>query len=135
MFEQKTLHQVQQAEARLVRWLPIVLVWLIVCIVSFCGVLVAIDRPLNQQTLAAQTPDFFVDINKESAGELMLLPGVGKTIAQRIVTFREKHGPFTSIQQLNHIAGISHKTLNRFKAFLLPLKDDKQQPIAPNQTP
>ncbi|MBL4702549.1 MAG: helix-hairpin-helix domain-containing protein [Phycisphaeraceae bacterium] len=135
MFEPKTLHQVQQAEARLVRWLPLVLVWLIVCIVCISGVRVAINRPLNQQTLPPQTPDFCVDINNESAGELMLLPGVGKTIAQRIVKFRETHGPFTSIQQLNRIAGISHKTLNRFKDFLLPLKDDKQQPTDSYQTP
>ena len=54
---------------------------------------------------AASTPTV-VDINSANATELETLPGVGAVTAQRIVDWRTQHGRFTSITQLQQVAGI-----------------------------
>ena len=48
-----------------------------------------------------------VNINSASMEELSkLLVGVGEAKAQRIVDYREKHGPFTSAEALMEVKGI-----------------------------
>ena len=37
------------------------------------------------------------------------LPGIGDTIAQRIVAYREQHGPFKNIDELKNVDGIGDK--------------------------
>lgn len=52
-----------------------------------------------------------VNLNTATAEELDTLPDVGPVTAQAIVTYREQHGPFTSVNQLMEIQGIGEKTL------------------------
>ena len=95
-----------------------------VALLFVLGMVTASNRTLDKQAISIKTPQFLVNINTDSSGELMLLPGVGKTIASRIITHRQQHGLFTSINQLNAISGISHRTVARLKPFLLSLPDD-----------
>jgi competence ComEA-like helix-hairpin-helix protein len=53
-----------------------------------------------------------IDLNAASVYELALLPGIGTTIAKRIVAFREQHGPIRSIEQLQQVKGISLNKIN-----------------------
>jgi len=48
-----------------------------------------------------------IDINTANLADLDQLPGIGPVIAQRIVDFRELHGPFESLDQLDEVEGIS----------------------------
>lgn len=57
-----------------------------------------------------------VDINSAGQAELEQLPGIGPTLAQRIIADREIHGPFRSPEDLGRVAGIGDKKL----AQLLP---------------
>jgi competence protein ComEA len=54
-----------------------------------------------------------VDINKANANELTTLHGIGVKKATKIVTFREKNGCFSSIDDLKKVKGIGPKTLEK----------------------
>ncbi|MCD6128238.1 helix-hairpin-helix domain-containing protein [Candidatus Bipolaricaulota bacterium] len=47
----------------------------------------------------------------------MALPGIGPALAQRIVAWREEHGPFASLDELLEVPGIGEELL----ATLRPL--------------
>jgi competence protein ComEA len=51
-----------------------------------------------------------VDLNRASQSQLEELPGVGPVIAQTILTWREQHGRFTRIEELQEVDGIGPKT-------------------------
>lgn len=52
-----------------------------------------------------------LNLNQASAAELEALPGIGPTLAARILAFREEHGPFRSVEDLLQVSGIGPKTL------------------------
>src|SRR5262249_54737015 len=47
-----------------------------------------------------------ININTASAATLDTLPGIGPVLAGRIVTYRETHGPFRSVDELAAVDGI-----------------------------
>lgn len=58
-----------------------------------------------------------VNINKASAEEIdAALNGIGLKTARAIVTFREKQGPFKSIEQLTDVKGVGDKTVEKNRA-------------------
>jgi len=56
---------------------------------------------------ASQRIDYRVDINRAGADELDLLPGIGPVKAERIVEYRQTHGPFAKVEDLARVPGIS----------------------------
>ncbi len=51
-----------------------------------------------------------VDINTATAQELSeKLDGIGDGLGERIVSYREKHGPFRSIEAIKNVSGIGDK--------------------------
>jgi competence protein ComEA len=55
-----------------------------------------------------------VNVNTATAAELDALPGVGPALAARIIAYREAHGPFQKVADLQQVSGIGEKTLARF---------------------
>lgn len=51
-----------------------------------------------------------VDLNTATAAQLEQLPGVGPVTAQRIVAWREQHGRFSRVEELQEVDGIGPKT-------------------------
>jgi competence ComEA-like helix-hairpin-helix protein len=45
--------------------------------------------------------------------ELMLLPGVGRRAAARIVGYREANGPFDSVADLERVKGFDRSRIRR----------------------
>lgn len=59
-----------------------------------------------------------ISINKASAKELALIPGVGPVTAKSIIAYREKNGKFKSTKDLLNVKGIGEKTLKKMKPKL-----------------
>lgn len=62
-----------------------------------------------------QNPEFPVNVNRAGAERLMDLPRIGPKMAQRIIEYREKHGPFKSKEDLMNVKGIGRKTFEKLK--------------------
>lgn len=59
-----------------------------------------------------------LDPNTASAADLEALPGIGPVLAGRIVAYREAHGPFKTIDDLEQVSGIGPKKLAQVKPYL-----------------
>ena len=56
-----------------------------------------------------------VAVNRASASELESLPGVGPVLAERIVSFRDEHGPFVQVEDLLDVPGIGEAKLSSLR--------------------
>ncbi len=56
-----------------------------------------------------------ININTASAAELEELPQIGKTLAARIVEFRESNGPFRKPEYLMLVQGISDRRFRQIR--------------------
>lgn len=69
---------------------------------------------------------FLVDLNEAGWPELAQLPGVGPTLAKRIVASRDVDGDFRSFEDLRRVNGIGPRKLEGVRRYLLPLPGDTQ---------
>lgn len=69
---------------------------------------------------SATAPDTDTRINLNTADALMLqqLPRIGPALAERMLTYRETHGPFQSIDDVARVRGIGPKTLVRLRPLV-----------------
>lgn len=56
-----------------------------------------------------------LNINTASLEELDNLPGIGPALAQRIIDYREEHGPFLTIEDILNVSGIGPSTFDQIK--------------------
>ena len=68
------------------------------------------------------TPDpnvELLDINIATLEELIALPGIGPTTAQKIIDYRTENGPFSTIDDLDKVSGIGPSTLDQIRALII----------------
>ena len=80
------------------------------------GHLIEIDRVAVPADLTFQ-----IDVNRADWPELALLPGVGESLARRIVDARERDGFFSNHEDLRRVKGIGPRTLDRLRPYLQPI--------------
>lgn len=59
-----------------------------------------------------------VNINTADARALETLPGVGPATAQAILTYREEHGRYTTVDDLENVSGIGPKTVDKLRGLV-----------------
>lgn len=59
-----------------------------------------------------------VNLNTASAAELMTLPGIGQSKADRIIAYRETKGSFSGIEEIMNVEGIKEGVYNRIKDYI-----------------
>jgi len=50
------------------------------------------------------------------------VPGIGKSLSQRILAFREKNGAFQSVDDLLKVPGIGEKSIQKLRPYLTVAK-------------
>ena len=63
-------------------------------------------------------PDEVIDWNTADAYDLDRLPGIGPSKAEAILTYREEHGPFQTVDQLLEVSGIGEVTLENLRPYV-----------------
>ncbi len=93
---------------------------------SLIALILALTLPLavpvsshaaTQESRAA-APTQTVNINTATAVQLEALPGIGPSMARRIVSHREKNGPFKKLEDLMVIQGIGEKSFLKLRQYL-----------------
>ena len=59
-----------------------------------------------------------VDLNSATAAELDALKGVGAAKAKAIIDYRDKNGPFKSVDELAKVKGFGAKTVDKLRPEL-----------------
>ena len=59
-----------------------------------------------------------ININTATSEMLCMLPGIGETLAKRIIDYRTKHGLFENIEDLKLIKGISNSVYIGIEAYI-----------------
>lgn len=59
-----------------------------------------------------------VNLNTASKEDLEALPGIGPSVAQKIIEDRTQNGPFSSIEELDRVKGIGPKTIEALRGFI-----------------
>jgi competence ComEA-like helix-hairpin-helix protein len=103
-------------------WFPLTVLGLLVAVLIF-----AQEKPVSKREEKPAGEDKqLIDVNKASAEDFAQLPGIGPKLAERIVTFRKKHGPFRRVEDLLAIQGIGYGKWKAIRPYLrLALGDDE----------
>ena len=96
----------------------------VICFAVMLGIFLPRDVFFDQIEYETTEPIEFVagdgkiDINTASATTLGYLPGIGPSTAERIVKYRQMHGPFRRIEDLKKISGIGDATFAAIRKFI-----------------
>ncbi len=73
--------------------------------------------PREGAMLLTPTPNRppLVHVNAATADELAALPGIGPSLAQAIIDYRDEHGPFASLEELDAVPGIGPAKLDAIR--------------------
>ena len=63
-----------------------------------------------------------IDLNTADSAALESIPGIGKSLSQRILAFREKNGAFQSVDDLLKVQGIGEKSIQKLRPYLTVAK-------------
>lgn len=79
------------------------------------------ENPSSQEShlSSASTPSAMLNINTVDAQELESLPGIGPSLAEEIIKYRQQYGPFMSIDELLKVPGIGPAKLEQIQDLIV----------------
>ncbi|HMD01961.1 MAG TPA: helix-hairpin-helix domain-containing protein, partial [Candidatus Baltobacteraceae bacterium] len=66
-----------------------------------------------------KTPLESIDLNAADAAALATLPGIGPSLAERIVRYRDENGPFDKLDDLLDVAGTSPRLIDELAPYVV----------------
>lgn len=93
-----------------------IVLWMLVAFGWYRGFW-AYKYAVEKNSSVVQPISTLIHINTAGKIELCLLPGIGPKMADSILDFRMKHGPFESWDALDQVKGIGPKTIENIKRF------------------
>ena len=74
--------------------------------------------PVPEILPAAPEQPVLIDLNTATAQQLIRLPQIGPKTAERILAYRQTHGPFKHVDDLTAVKGIGPRTVEKFRALV-----------------
>lgn len=69
---------------------------------------------------AGSAPSAPLDLNSATLEQLEALPGIGPVTAQKILDYRQAHGPFHAVAELEGVPGIGPAHMAQLKDLVIP---------------
>jgi len=93
----------------------------IVGIAALLGMLLSLVAPfaVAQSAPAPQASGPRININTAGVQELVKLPRIGEQIAQKIIDYRSKNGPFKNPEDLMKVSGIGEKIFAQIRGQIV----------------
>ncbi len=76
------------------------------------------EEEYQKLSLQSDITSVILNINTATAEELTAISGVGTALAEKIVSYRQEHGSFSSVDELINIEGIGEQTLKKIAPYV-----------------
>lgn len=76
------------------------------------------DNVVMEEKRMEESNNILININEATQTELETLPGIGPSIALKIISYREKEGKFLTIEDIKNVSGIGDNKFEKIKELI-----------------